>query len=109
MNAHTPKRQDVAKFTNLEGERRMAASVMALIMTHDDDEIAEATGIPLSFVRLTTREHRSKSGLWLRDNKTGRIFWARSFKGLYRQVCIRGLVDWDFGRKIGAEMVACHE
>lgn len=108
MNAYTPKSKISAKFTNLDGERRMVASVMALIQTHDDDEIAEATGLPLSFVRLTTREHRAKSGKWLRDNKTGRIFWARSNKALYRMVCIRGLVDWDFGRVVDGRMVADH-
>lgn len=86
-----------ASFVNLEGERVLIAQVHSLMDTMDDDEIADATKLPLSFVRLHTAPHRAGRGVWVRDNKTGRTFRAMTYRGAYRIVCTRGLTDWDFG------------
>ncbi len=71
--------------------------------TLDADEIARRTGLDEEDIQhvLDQAGVRQTARWWVRCNRTGRTFAARSKRGAYRLVCLKGLTDWDWGRGEG--------
>lgn len=81
-------------------DARTRARLVQMADTLDADEIALRTGYDeedIQFV-LDHAQVRRQSQWWVRCNRMGRCFVARSKRGAYRLVCLKGLVDWEWGR-----------
>lgn len=83
------------------------ARLVQMADTLDADEIALRTGYDEEDIQyvLDHARVRLQAQWWVRCNRTGRTFMARSKRGAYRLVCLRGLVDWDWGRGAGGVLL----
>lgn len=88
-------------------DARIRTRLVQMADTLDAEEIALRTGYDEEDVQYVL-DHagvRLKSQWWVRCNRTGRSFVARSKRGAYRLVCLKGLVDWDWGRGDGGALL----
>ena len=75
--------------------------------TLDVDDIALRTGYDEDDIQAAL-DHaglRRAPRWWVRCNRTGRTFTAGSKRGAYRLVCMKGLVDWDWGTGQGGALL----
>lgn len=90
------------EYSNRMSPNDLRVKVLRLSEVHDDEDIAAICNITVIEVqRIVATVARSK--WWLRDNKTGRSWPARSRRGAYYLVCAFGLVDWDWGMGLVGE------
>lgn len=72
--------------------------IASLSDVHEEDEVAEICRIDIGTVRKALAELPTRSGWWVRCNKSGKALRARSKTGAYRLVCLHGLTDWEWGQ-----------
>lgn len=71
----------------------------AMFENHDVREIARILKIPQEEVEdIWDRLHGGRCDVVLRCNRTGRIWWPRSWRRAYYIVCLLGLTDWGWWR-----------
>lgn len=88
-------------------DARTRARVIQLADTLDAEEIALRTGYDEEDIQFVL-DHagvQRKTQWWIRCNRTGRTFVARSKRGAYRLVCLKGLTEWDWGSGPGGAVL----
>lgn len=89
----------MSKAGSLQHNPNERRRIVQMADTLDAEEIALRTGYDEDEVQwaLERAGVRREVQWWVRCNRTGRSFVARSKWGAYRLVCLRGLTDWDWG------------
>lgn len=88
-------------------DARIRTRLVQLADTLDVEAIAQLTGYDEEDIQYVL-DHAGVSRQaqwWVRCNRSGRSYVARSKRGAYRLVCLKGLVDWEWGRGDGGALL----